>query len=219
VNRVVAAKRDRLLTVIARREQWHEELSLVRRLHADVVAAETILSGAKLEAQHQPVTNAAAAAQYDAWCGTLRARLEDTDLDATERQCLEHFLHVTTNMAPRLFNCYDVAAIPRTNNDLEGFIRSVKTRYRRISGRKNWNRYLIRYGARIAFYEARARTDELDAMEAAMRRVPAARWQQDRAEQQTRQQEQIKQHGVRHRRAAFLAELEARWAELTAGTR
>lgn len=108
--------------------------------------------------------------------------------------------------------------LPRSNNHLEGFIRSVKTRYLRISGRKNWNRYLIRYGARIAFYEARARTDELDAMEEAMQRVPAARWQQDRAEQQTRQQEQIKQHRVRHRRAAFLADLEARWADLAAGT-
>jgi hypothetical protein len=207
-----------LLTVIGRREQWRAELSLVRRLHADVVAAEAILSGAPLEAQHHLVTNAAVQAQYDAWCGTLRARLADTTLDATERHCLEHFLHVTTNMAPRLFPCYDVVDLPRTNNDLEGFIRSVKTRYRRISGRKNWNRYLIRYGARIAFYEARARTDELAEMEDAMRRVPAARWQQDRAAQQTRQQEQIKQHRVRHRRAAFLADLEARWADLAAGT-
>jgi len=43
-------------------------------------------------------------------------------------------------MLPRLFHCDDVAGMPRTNSDLEGFIRSVKTRYRRISGRKNWNR-------------------------------------------------------------------------------
>jgi hypothetical protein len=84
----------------------------------------------------------------------LEARLERTDLDTMERRCLAHFLHVTANMAPRLFACYDMPALPRTNNDLEGLIRSVKTRYRRISGRKNWNRYLIRYGARVAFYRS-----------------------------------------------------------------
>ncbi len=31
-------------------------------------------------------------------------------------------------------------------NEMEGYIRGLKTRYRRISGRKNWNAYLLRYG-------------------------------------------------------------------------
>jgi hypothetical protein len=214
----VAAKRDRLLTVIGRRERWRDDLSRIQRLHTVVTDAEAILSGAKLEAQHQPVTNAAVQAQYTAWCATLQTRLADTDLDATERKCLAHFLHVTDNMAPRLFACYDVPALPRTNNDLEGFIRSVKTRYRRVSGRKNWNRYLIRYGARVAFYEARARAGELDGLDDELRGVSASRWREGRAEQQARQQEQIKQHRVRHRRTDFLADLEARWAALGAGT-
>jgi hypothetical protein len=164
------------------------------------------------------VTNAAVQAQYTAWCATLQTRLAGTDLDATERKCLAHFLHVTANMAPRLFACYDVPALPRTNNDLEGFIRSVKTRYRRVSGRKNWNRYLIRYGARVAFYEARARAGELDGLDDELRGVSAARWRAGRVEQQVRQQEQIKQHRVRHRRTDFLADLEARWAALATGT-
>lgn len=67
LNRVVTAKRDRLLIIMGRREQWRDDLTLVRRLHADVVEAEAILSGAKLEAQHEPVTNAAVRTQYDAW--------------------------------------------------------------------------------------------------------------------------------------------------------
>jgi len=48
--------------------------------------------------------------------------------------------------------------------------------------------------------------------------LSAARWRAERAEQQARQQEQIKQHRVRHRRTDFLADLEARWAALAAGT-
>jgi hypothetical protein len=49
-------------------------------------------------------------------------------------------------------------------------------------------------------------------------RLSAAALREGRAEQQARQQEQIKQHRVRHRRTDFLADLEARWAALGAGT-
>lgn len=214
----VAAKRTRLLEVIARREQWRDDLILVRRLHANVVAAEGILSGAILESLGQPVTNTTVRERYDAWCAHLQTQLADPALVETERRCLKHFLHVTTNMAPRLFNCYNVTGMPRTNNDMEGFIRSVKTRYRRISGRTNWNSYLIRYGARVAFYEARARTGELGSLEESLRQVRPYQWRQGRAEHTARQQEQRKQHRVRHQREAFLADLEARWAVLEAGT-
>jgi hypothetical protein len=211
---VVTAKRARLLEVLARCEQWRDELSLVQRLYADVIAAEGILSGATLEKEEQPVTNARIQQRYEQWCEALRERLKRVTLSETERRCLTHFLHITKNMSPRLFNCYDVKGMPRTNNDMEGFIRSVKTRYRRISGRKNWNRYLIRYGARVAFYEARSRDGELEAMSEGMRRMNAYCWRQGRAEQTARQQEQLKQHRVRHRRDAYLADLEARWAAL-----
>jgi hypothetical protein len=204
--------------VLARREQWRSDLDLVRRLHADVVAAEAILSGAALEAVGQPVTNMTVRERYAAWCGHLRVRCADLTLAETERRCLAHFLHVTTNMAPRLFRCYDMIGMPRTNNDMEGFIRSIKTRYRRISGRMQWNRYLIRYGARVAFYAARARSGELGEMTDSLRRVRASRWREGRTEQTARQQEQLKQYRARHRREAFLADLEARWAAVTVGT-
>lgn len=104
--------------------------------------------------------------------------------------------------------------MPRTNNDMEGFIRSVKTRYRRVSGRKNWNRYLIRYSARVAFYEASFRTGELTEMSEGMRRVQPYSWRQRRSEQTARQQEQLNQYWVRHRPNSYLADLEARWAAL-----
>jgi hypothetical protein len=210
----VTAKRARLLDVIARREQWRGDLELVGRLHADVIAAEGILSGVTLQQEQQPVTNVSVQRRYEQWCAELRERLQEATLSETERRCLSHFLHVTTNMSPRLFNCYDLEALPRTNNDLEGFIRSVKTRYRRISGRKNWNRYLIRYGARVAFYEARSCNGEVGEMTAKMRQVNTYRWRQGRVEQTARQQEQLKQYRVRHRRDVYLADLEARWAAL-----
>jgi len=47
-----------LLAVIARREQWRADRSLVQRLHADVSAADAIVSGATLTKEQQPVCRA-----------------------------------------------------------------------------------------------------------------------------------------------------------------
>ena len=203
----------RLRDLIARRERWRPELSSVRLLHTQVRAAEHILSGAALHEAGLPVTNATVGQHFDAWCATLQDRLHEPTLPTSERRCLEHFLHVTKNMRPRLIRCYDLDALPRTNNDMEGFIRSVKIRYRRISGRKNWNRYLLRYGRRVVYYEANVRMGVgLSEVAAGVQQVPHALWRAARTEQQVRQEEQLKQYRFRHRRARFLAGLEARWA-------
>ena len=194
---------------------WQAELSSVRRLHARVVETERILSGEALRADSLPVTNATVAQRFDAWCISLQEQMQDPALPPTERHCLEHFLHVSKNMRSQLILCYDLDQLPRTNNDMEGFIRSIKTRYRRISGRKNWNRYLLRYGRRIAYYEAQVRMgDGPDEIDARVRDIPPERWRTTRAEQRARQDEQLKQYRVRHRRQQFLAGLEARWAEV-----
>ena len=58
-----------------------------------------------------------------------------------------------SNLRPHLVQCYDREDFPRTNNDMERSIRRLKTRYRRISGRKNWNAYVLRYGRSAAYYE------------------------------------------------------------------
>ena len=210
----VAAKLKRLHHLARRRERWRDALESVRRLHTHVLAAEHILSGDALQAQGLSVTNATVGAQFDAWRSGLEGRLTEQSLAPTERRCLEHFLHVTANMRPHLIQCYDLERLPRTNNDMEGFIRAIKTRYRRISGRKNWNRYLLRYGRRVAYYEAQVRLPNgLTDLTAGVRRVPQALWRRARTEQQMRQQEQLKQYQVRYRRKQFLAGLEARWAE------
>jgi hypothetical protein len=188
-------------------------------MHTRVLEAERILSGDVLRADEEPITNATVAQRFDAWCAALRKQMPDEHEQPGERRCLSHFLHVTNNMRPQLIQCYDMKGLPRTNNDMEGFIRSIKTRYRRLSGRKNWNRYLLRYGRRVVYYEAQVRmgvsTSELDAQ---VRGISHQWWRTARAEQQTCQEEQLKQYRVRHRRAQFLAGLEARWAETTPRT-
>ncbi len=203
----------------ARRTRWHTEVSVVRRMHTRVLEAEQILSGDALRAGNLSVTNASVGQRFDAWCRSLQAQLQDGALIGPERECLEHFVHVTQNMRPHLIRCYDLDDLPRTNNDMEGFIRSIKTRYRRISGRKNWNRYLLRYGRRVSYYEASVRMGASPAeIDAGIRAVAHGRWRTTRATQRARQEEQLKQYRVRHRRAQFLSGLEARWAETTPRT-
>jgi hypothetical protein len=198
--------------LVARRERWRAELDAVRRLQARVLEAEAILAGG-WAATEEELTNAAVAERFDQWVDQLRATGAQAAETELEQTCLAHFLHVTQNMRPQLVQCYDVPGIPRTNNDLEGFIRAIKTRYRRVSGRKNWNRYLLRYGRRVAYYEARVRMQGgTIEVEQGVGRVTPAQWRAARAEQRRCQAEQLKQHRFRHRRTAFLQGLEARWA-------
>ncbi len=87
------------------------------------------------------------------------------------------------------------------------------TRYRRISGRKNWNAYLLRYGRSVAYYEwweqDAARRQQL--IEQASR-LDHARWRELRRETTVAQHEQLTRFRFRHKRQALLASLEAHWA-------
>lgn len=51
-------------------------------------------------------------------------------------EAFAHFLKVTRSYGPGLFGCYEVAELPRTNNDLEQFFGSYRYHERRCSGRK-----------------------------------------------------------------------------------
>ena len=197
--------------LIERREQWRSDVDCVRRMHSWVVKAEAILSGS-WAGEGEQVTNASVARRFDAWVATLKEELSGQQLTETEQRCLRHFLHVTASLRPQLIQCYDVEGFPRTNNDMEGFIRAIKTRYRRVSGRKNWNRYLLRYGRRVAYYEAQVRSADGEAgVNGAVGQVTRKQWREGRAEQRARQEDQLKQYRFRHKRAKFLQGLEARW--------
>lgn len=48
----------------------------------------------------------------------------------------EHFLKIARSYWPGLFHCYDVAGLPRTDNDLEHLFGTLRPQERRITGRK-----------------------------------------------------------------------------------
>ena len=143
----------------------------------------------------------------------MTAHLTDGSLGEEEQEYLTQFLQQLANLRPYLVQCYDREGFPRTNNEMEGSIRALKTRYRRISGRKNWNAYLLRYGRCVAYFEwwehDAARQQQF--VEHASR-LDRARWRAFRHEATVAQHEQLTRFRFRHKREAFLASLEERWA-------
>ena len=184
-------------------------------MRAWLMEAEHILDGSWAESEEE-VTNAQVRQRFDAWYQGLQALAQTGTLQQDEQESLEHFLQVLGHLRPRLIHCYDVVRFPRTNNEMEGYIRAIKTRYRRISGRKNWDGYLLRYGRRVAYYEWWAqeipRQHQLDRQ---LRQVARDGWQQARTEISQGLSEQRKRYRFRHRLAAFLSDLEVRWAQST----
>ncbi len=112
--------------------------------------------------------------------------------------------------------CYDREDFPRTNNDMERSIRGLKTQYRRVSGRKNWNAYLLRYGRCVA-YAAWWEQDTAhhQYLERRAARLDRARWRALRRETTVAQSEQLTRFRFRHKRHSLLASLEQRWASAT----
>ncbi len=128
-------------------------------------------------------------------------------------------MKVLTHLRPGLVQCYDIEGFPRTNNEMERTIRAIKMQYRRISGRKNWNQYLLRYGRCVA-YQAwwQEQPDGEAQLHARLRQVPPSSWRQVRQETRHCHMEQLNRFRFRHHPLDYLASLEMRW-EQTTGTR
>lgn len=214
----MTAKLARLRAIVALREAERERLDSAQRMQQWVLEAEELLAGTALLPEQR--TRERVGAQFDAWCADLLTQNQEAAGPVAEQRAVAHFGAVTARLRPQLFECYAVAGLPRTNNDMEGFIRRVKSRYRRISGRKNWNRYLLRYGRRIVYYEPCGQPEEGTAPSGpVLGPVDRAAWRAARAEQQARQTEQLTQYRFRHNQAECLTALEARWAAASVGTR
>jgi hypothetical protein len=195
VSPLCAQKLARLQAIVAERVAWTEQLAQIKRLHGWLLEVEHLLDGS-LE--------------------RMSTLLRDGPLAELEREGLSEFLQVLSNLRPHLVQCYDHKDFPRTNNDMERSIRSLKTQYRRVSGRKNWNAYLLRYGRCVA-YAAWWEQDTAhhQHLEQRAARLNRARWRELRQETTIAQSEQLTRFRFRHKRQSLLASLEERWATPT----
>jgi len=212
VSRRCAQKRARLQAIVAERAAWASQLAQVRRMHGWVLEVEHILDGSWAQ-EGEVVSNATVGSRLDGWREHMAQQLSDGTLSELERECLTECLQVLSNLRPYLVQCYDRKDFPRTNNEMERSIRGLKTQYRRISGRKNWNTYLLRYGRCVA-YAAWWEQDATHRQQLEQRagQLDRARWRELRRESSVAHSEQLKRFRFRHKRQAYLSSLEERWA-------
>ncbi len=120
---------------------------------------------------------------------------------------------VLRRLGDGLYHCYDVPGLPRTDNDLEQFYRRVKALERRITGHKRSDRFVVRVGGVAVYATAASQLAERELLQR-LAAVPAEVWQGERAKLRATQERQTQMRRFRLHRAAYLADLEARWTRL-----
>jgi len=73
-----------------------------------------------------------------------------------DRVAVANILRFTESYWDGLFHSYDHPEMPRTNNGLEAFIRSLKAGHRRTTGRASCHGFILRYGAYVALLDRSA---------------------------------------------------------------
>ncbi len=199
----------------------HEEkkdlLAAIKTMQAWVLEVEHIFDGSWAK-QEEEINNAEVGRRFEAYLERLARFVEAVERTEDEKFRLGHLLKVLTHLRPGLVQCYDIEGFPRTNNEMERTIRAIKMQYRRISGRKNWNNYLLRYGRCVAYQEWWLHQPDGEAqLQARLRQVAPSSWQRVRQETRHCHLEQLNRFRFRHRPLDYLAALEMRW-EQTTGT-
>jgi len=69
-------------------------------------------------------------------------------------ECAAHIEKLTRSHVPKLFAFKDQPMLPKTNNDLEVFIGQLKKDRRRVTGRKDTCRFILREGRAVALLQS-----------------------------------------------------------------
>jgi hypothetical protein len=102
---------------------------------------------AHLLANHDRLDTTALRQAYSGLLTELRELQEEQEGLGVLAPAAAHFRKVTASYWPGLFACYDVADLPRTNNDLEHYFGTARHLERRAPGRKGASPALVVRGA------------------------------------------------------------------------
>jgi hypothetical protein len=138
--------------------------------------------------------------------GLLGAMTRHRGLVGALASGVDHFVKVTRSYWPGLFHCYEVADLPRTNNDLEQFFGSHRYHERRASGRKGASPSLVLRGEARVLAAAATRQHIYTAEELA--EADPARQAELRQHLESRRQRRVNRTRFRRDPQAFLQQLE-----------
>jgi hypothetical protein len=137
----------------------------------------------------------------------LREMMQEQATVGPLAPAVAHFLKVSTSYGPGLFHCYDVAGLPRTNNDLEHYFGSARYHQRRASGRVRATAATVVRGSVRVLASTATRLQPFGEYE--LRHPNLERWRCLRESLQQRQEARRQQARFRKDPAAYLAHLEA----------
>ncbi|MDQ3477354.1 MAG: hypothetical protein M3492_13785 [Actinomycetota bacterium] len=134
---------------------------------------------------------------------------EMTDEQATVgvlQPAVAHFLKASASYWPGLFHCYDIAGLPRTNNDLEQYFGSARYHQRRASGRLHATAATVVRGSVRVLAATASRLTRF--REYDLRHPNLERWTGLRRSLELRQDARRRQGRFRKNPAGYLATLE-----------
>ncbi len=116
------------------------------------------------------------------------------------------FRKVTMSYWSGLFHCYDIADLPRTNNDLEQYFGSARYHERRATGRKSASPGLVVRGSVRVVTSVASRLHHFDVTE--LRLTDPTQWRTLRSELDDRHEARRRQHHFRKSPENYLTILE-----------
>ena len=152
---------------------------------------------------------AAVRERYQALLSRMREQAEQA---GELKSAVDHFLKVSQSYWDGLFHCYDVAGLPRTNNDLEHLFGSVRHHERRVKGAKKAPASLVYRGA--AHLLAIVLTMLAPFTAAQLAGVDLDEWRTLRGKLKQRHQSRILQRRFRRNPDAYLTDLQTRLLKL-----
>ena len=138
--------------------------------------------------------------------GLLGAMRRHRDAVGDLGDAVDHFVKVSRSYWPGLFACYDTAALPRTNNDLEQAFGSHRYHERRATGRKGASPALVLRGSARLVAGLATRSREFTAADLAG--ADRAAWQRLRAELEERRERRAERWRFRRAPDGYLKALE-----------
>ena len=189
----------------------HRGLEATAPLWPELVIAHGWLEeAAQILATPDGADRATVQARYAVLLAALQA--EATPTPELQRMAAA-FAKVTASYGTQVFPCYDVAGLPRTNNDLEQVFGSVRHQLRRATGQKNAPTSLVVTGATRLPAAVASRTHHFTAADL----VPPnlERWRAKRTALKQRRLPRILGRRFRQDPEAYLQKLEERLVKLS----
>ncbi len=191
----------RLIVLTQRRLPYVAQAERYRRQRQWLIDLEHLLDPER----DPPKTSASVTQAVDRYLVDLMA---GNPHDAEDQRVAEYINQIFRSFWWGIFTSYNVEGLPRTNNELERFIRQIRMGYRRVSGRKNIHDFVIRYGPYAALIDP---AETLEELLARMDDVDQEEFLKERKRLNLTLLEEAQIHRFRYHREEYLAELEARW--------